>query len=149
MAVQIRTIRPEDADAWRRMRQALWPDDDHAAEVAAFFDGERINPAEVLLAVEAGGGAVGFAEMSIRPYAEGCQAGRVAFLEGWFVEEEHRERGVGGALVRAVEAWGRAQGCTELGSDAAIENHRSVLAHRALGFDEVGRIVCFRKSIAR
>lgn len=148
MGVQIRNILLEDVEAWRRMRQELWPDEEHAAEVAAFFDGDRRNPAEVLLAVEADGGAVGFAEVSIRPYAEGCLTGRIAYLEGWYVEEGHRGRGIGGALVRAVEAWGRAQGCAELGSDAAIDNRRSIAAHRALGFEEVGRVVCFRKALA-
>lgn len=131
------------------MRQALWPSvpGEHAAEIAAFFDGNRSNPAEVFLAVDSKRRCVGFAEASIRAYAEECYSGRVAYLEGWFVEESHQRRGVGAALLQAVERWGREMGCTELGSDAAINNLSSQAAHLALGFEEVGRIVCFRKDL--
>ena len=131
------------------MRQALWPSDpgEHAGEIAAFFAGDRRNPAEVLLAFDDHDESIGFAEVSIRPYAEECYSGRVAFLEGWFVEEGQRGREVGAALVRAVERWGRNQGCTELASDTGIDNLDSAAAHRAVGFTEVGQIRCFRKSL--
>jgi aminoglycoside 6'-N-acetyltransferase I len=147
--VRIRPARPTDAVEWERMRQALWPSapGEHAGEIASFFRGDRRNPAEVLLALDESGRPVGFAEVSIRPCAEACSSGRVAYLEGWFVEEAERGKGVGAALVAAVEEWGRAQGCSELGSDAAIDNVGSVAAHRSLGFTEVGRIVCFRKAL--
>ena len=145
----IRPVEPGDAGPWARMRQVLWPSetDEHAAEIAAFFEGHRSNPAEVLLAIDEAGKAIGFAELSIRPYAEGCYSGQVAFLEGWYVAQDRRREGIGGALVRAAEAWGRAQGCTEMGSDTDIKNIVSATAHRALGFVEVNRIVCFRKTL--
>jgi aminoglycoside 6'-N-acetyltransferase I len=131
------------------MRQALWPSapGEHAQEIASFFRGDRRNPAEVLLAVDDSGRAVGFAEVSIRPYAEGCYSGRVAYLEGWYVDEAVRRQGIGAALVRAAEEWGRAQGCTELGSDTETENLDSAAAHRSVGFTEVERIICFRKTL--
>lgn len=147
--VHIRPVRKSDAADWQRMRQALWPSahGEHAGEIAAFFDGDRNNPAQVLLAFDDSCRAVGFAEISIRPYAEECYSGRVAYLEGWFVEDNRRREGVGAALISAVEEWGRAQGCTELGSDADIDNLDSAAAHRALRFTEVGHIVCFRKDL--
>lgn len=143
----IRPITKADAAQWARLRNLLWPSDDHGTEVAEFFVSGKPTIAHVLLAFDADGRAIGFAEMSIRPYAEGCYSGRVAFLEGWFVEPSARNHGVGAALVRAVEDWGRAQGCTELGSDTNLENHASAMAHKALGFDEVERIICFRKPL--
>jgi aminoglycoside 6'-N-acetyltransferase I len=145
----IRPVHQSDAADWARMREALWPSEpsEHAEEIALFFEGDRRNPAEVLLAIDDSGRAIGFAEVSIRPYAEGCFSGRVAYLEGWFVEEDRRRNGVGAALVAAVEEWGRAQGCSELGSDTEIHNVDSAAAHRALGFSEVERIVCFRKAL--
>jgi aminoglycoside 6'-N-acetyltransferase I len=131
------------------MRQRLWPSEpgEHAGEIAAFFGGDRREPAEVFLAFNGEGRAIGLAEVSIRGYAEGCDSHNVAYLEGWFVEESMRRQGVGAALVAAVEAWGRGQGCTELGSDAELDNAISAMAHRALGFEEVERIVCFRKAL--
>lgn len=167
-AISIRPARPADAPAWERMRQALWPSEpgEHAREIAAYFAAERWGEAgalrgeaavyrgaeapgeaEVLLAVAEGGQAIGFAEAGIRPYAEGCHSGRVAYLEGLFVEAAWRGRGVAAALVAAVEAWGRAQGCTELASDAELGNDGSIAMHRALGFEEGERIVCFRKDL--
>jgi RimJ/RimL family protein N-acetyltransferase len=65
----------------------------------------------------------------------------------WFADASLRGRGVGAALVAAAEEWGRSQGCTELASDTTIDNEGSAAAHRALGFEEVDRIICFRKPL--
>lgn len=131
------------------MREALWPAEgpsSHPREVQQFFTGSQRTPLEVLIA-ELDGRAIGFAELSIRPYAEGCETDRVAFLEGWYVEPQYRRRGAGRALVLAAEAWAAAQGCTEFGSDALIDNTLSAAAHAALGFDEVAQIRCFLKRL--
>jgi aminoglycoside 6'-N-acetyltransferase I len=145
----VRAIEHSDAPAWERMRQTLWPSaaGEHAGEIARFFAGDRRDPTEVLIALEESGRAIGFAELSIRSSAEGCESGRVAYLEGWFVEPSYRRHGVGTALVKAAETWGRNQNCTELASDAELENVASAAAHRASGFVEVVRKVCFRKGL--
>ena len=131
------------------MREALWPSDpgDHAREITRYFNGEAREPLEVLLAFDERGQSVGFIELSIRPYAEGATTDRVAFVEGWYVEDSARRRGVGAALIRAAEDWARSQGCLELGSDAEVENLDSAAAHRALGFTETGVIRCFLKRL--
>jgi aminoglycoside 6'-N-acetyltransferase I len=132
------------------MRNALWPEgglSGHATEIAQFFAGALKMPLEVLLAVDEAGKAIGFAELSIRSYAEECVTDRVAYLEGWYVDAEWRRRGVGKALIEAAESWARAQGCTEFGSDALLENETSAAAHRALGFEETVQIRCFRKEL--
>ena len=131
------------------MRRALWPDpdDDHAREAEQFFADHLRNLLEVLLAYDESGRAVGFAELSIRNCAEGCDTDRVGYLEGWFVEADVRRQGVGRALVEAAEAWARRQGCVEFGSDAHIDNLLSAKAHEALGFTETDRIRCFRKPL--
>ena len=146
-ALLIRPVEQADAEIWEQMRTALWPDDtgSHARDIAAYFNSHRTNPAEVLVACTGAGAPVGFVELSVRPYAEGCDTDRVAFVEGWFVVPEHRGRGVGAALIRAAEEWGRARQCTELASDTQSFNEPSIAAHKALGFDEVERVVCFRK----
>lgn len=146
--VEVRAARPEDAAVWEQMRQALWPSrpGEHAGEIAAFFAGEHYDPAATLLAFE-GEKAVGFAELTLRSHAEGCRSPRIAYLEGWYVAPEARGKGVGAALLRTAEEWGRAQGCTEMASDTNLDNSASAQAHRALGFTEVDRIVCFRKSL--
>ena len=132
------------------MRNALWPDYEgqwHASEIEQFLDGKLNMPLAVLLAVDGDGAAIGFAELSIRAYAEGCMTERVAYLEGWYVDPAARRNGVGRALVVAAENWGRAQGCTEFGSDAVLDNDISAQAHHALGFEETVQIRCFRKTL--
>lgn len=141
-----------DSAAWLTMRNALWPEgagESHKNEIRAYFDGTLHMPLQVLLAVDGSGAPVGFAELSIRTYAEGCTTDRVAYLEGWYVAPEARRKHIGAALIRAAEEWGVAQGCTEFGSDAKLDNDVSAQAHRALGFEETVEIRCFRKTLPR
>jgi aminoglycoside 6'-N-acetyltransferase I len=149
----VRHVTESDSAAWLEMRQTLWPDDgddDHSIEVARFLQGDLKNLLAVLLAVsgdDAGARIVGFAELNIRPYAEGCSTDRVGFLEGWFVVPNARRQGVGRALLVAAEEWARAQGCTEFASDTLVDNDVSTAAHQALGFEEVEIIRCFKKNL--
>jgi aminoglycoside 6'-N-acetyltransferase I len=146
----VRAASLSDKQGWLRMRRALWPDDEddsHTREIDDFFAGRLHMPLEVLLALDESGNAIGFAELSIRPYAEDCVTDRVAYLEGWYVAPHARRQGVGRALVVAAESWARSQGCTEFGSDALIDNHASAAAHRAVGFTETVQIRCFRKAL--
>lgn len=149
--VTVRAVAPADAERWLELRRALWPEEEGLAEdVERFWAGTARSLAAVLVAQDEGARRiVGFAELSIRPYAEGCTTDRVAFLEGWYVVPEARRTGVGGRLIAAAEAWARAQGCTELGSDALLENSLGEAAHKALGFVEVERIRCFIKPLDR
>ncbi|MBM3942685.1 MAG: GNAT family N-acetyltransferase [SAR202 cluster bacterium] len=149
--ITVRPAKPADASAWLQMRQGLWPgvaEEEHRQEVKRFFAGQsRRKPWEVLLAEAEDARIAGFAEVSLRPYAEGCLSTPVAYLEGWYVVPELRRRGVGRALMAAAESWGRSQGCTEMASDTPVDNQVSAAAHRALGFAEVETLRCFRKDL--
>jgi aminoglycoside 6'-N-acetyltransferase I len=146
----VRHAAPGDAAAWLRMRRRFWPDGTeqrHAAEIAAFFAGTAPEPLAVLLAEGADGIPLGFAELSVRPCAEGCLTTRVAYLEGWYVVPHARRMGIGRAFIVAAEGWAREAGCTEFASDTEPGNTASAAAHRAVGFGEAGQIRCFRKLI--
>jgi GNAT superfamily N-acetyltransferase len=132
-----------------RLRHALWPSParPHAGEVDRYFAGTLREPSEALLAFDERGEANGLIELSIRAYAEGCATDRVAFVEGWYVESAVRRQGVGTALIRAAEEWARSRGCTELASDAEVENASSAAAHLAAGFTEAGVVRCFSKLV--
>jgi aminoglycoside 6'-N-acetyltransferase I len=101
----------------------------------------------VLVAVRGDGRLAGFAEIGARNYAEGCESTPVAYLESWYVDPDVRGSGVGRALVEAVADWARDRGFSELASDTEIDNDASQAAHRALGFEEVERQVCFRRRL--
>lgn len=135
-----------DLPAWYALRVQLWPDATTPTDEADMV--EFLNdPVWCILLAEADGQVVGFLEASLRDYAEGCDTSPVGYLEGWFVAEPYRRRGVGAALVRAAEAWARSQGCTEMASDAELHNLGSHRAHEALGYEEVERVVLFRKML--
>ena len=148
---QIRAAKPGDAAAWVTLRIALWPDGsaaDHAADVRRYFAAPRREIA--FLAVAEDGTSVGFAEATIRSdYVNGTESSPVGFLEGWYVTPKWRRRGAGRALVAAVERWTRGHGCSELASDALLDNRDSHRAHAACGFAETERVVCFRKRLAQ
>lgn len=147
-APTVRRVGPADAGDWLRMRCAVYsgPEEEHRAEIDAYF----ASPPDSWACLVADGnaeGVLGFTEVGLRGYAEGCRSSPVGYLEGIFVVETHRKRGVGRALLGGAEAWARERGCTEMASDRQIHNEMSGLFHAALGFEEVERIVCFRKSL--
>ena len=144
----IRPVTRADAAAWCALRTALWPEgpaEEHAMEIERFFWSAE-TPAACLVA-ETEGGVVGFVELTIRSYAEGCETDRVGYLEGWYVAPEWRRRGVGRALVLAAERWAQASGCREFASDTPLDNVASQAAHQALGFTEAERVVCYCKPL--
>ncbi len=146
----IRPVKTSDTASWLILRCALWPgnsESEHRGEIEQFLAGQAREPQAVFLALDASEKAVGFAELSIRPYAEACRTNRVAYLEGWYVAFKARRQGIGRALVEAAEVWGRMQGCTEFASDAEPDNEISKRAHLALGFEDVGLVRCFRKEL--
>jgi aminoglycoside 6'-N-acetyltransferase I len=127
------------------MRAALWPEAD-PRELAQEVNKLRSDPDQVVFVAERENGLLaGMVEASVRAFANGVDEQPCAFVEGWWVDADVRRSGVGRALIAAVEAWARARGFHELGSDALLDNLVSHAAHLALGFEERERTVSFRK----
>jgi aminoglycoside 6'-N-acetyltransferase I len=139
--IVIRRLSRGEFAEWGRMRVALWPDS-AADDLAQTFE-----TLAVFVADRGGGRLGGFVEVGARSFAEGCERSPVAYIEGWFVDSDLRRRGVGGALLRAAEDWARQAGYADIGSDALIDNEGSIAAHKALGYREMERIVCFAKRL--
>ncbi len=129
------------------MRTLLWPDEASAADLSN-LDRMLADPTQpVFVAVREDGKLGGFLEGSLRKDADGCDTSPVGYIEGWFVDEDLRRQGIGGSLVRALEDWARKQGCAEVGSDTWLTNETSIQAHLALGYEEVERLIHFRKKL--
>jgi aminoglycoside 6'-N-acetyltransferase I len=105
---------------------------------------------KALVAVaEIDGELVGFAEVSIRvDHVEGTADSPVPYLEGWYVRNAHRRRGIGRALLEFVENWALERGFKEIASDAETANEAGIRLHARLGFAEAGRTVHFVKPLA-
>ena len=145
----IRPVRSTDRDEWLRMRAGLWPDEspiELGETIDAYFAGRKSLLTIVFVSDEGSERLSGFLELYVREYAEGC-AGETPYVEGWFVVEQERGKGIGKQLMRAAEEWSRDNGFAELASDALIDNIDSHRAHSALGFEEVERNVHFRKTL--
>ena len=143
----IRLVRPTDHTEWLRMRLNLWGGaaEEHTHDIDTYF--ATIQSGVTFVVERTGGGLCGFIEVSLRNYAEGCQTSPVAYIEGWYVDEASRRCKLGTRLVQAAEAWARNQGPKEIASDTQIENAVSIQAHPSLGYEEVERLVCFRKAL--
>ena len=130
-----------------RLALLLWPGhepDALSADLAPLLD----QPDAALFLCETDGHPVGFAQCQLRrDYVEGCETSPVGYLEGVFVEEEHRRQGVASALVAACQDWARAQGCREFASDCELDNADSLRFHLGVGFEEANRIICFTKRL--
>lgn len=145
--MNIREIVESDRADWVRLRDALWPGSlsDHDAETRQYF--EKLPHAPLVFVAEVDGRLVGFLELDFRKYAPGCSSSPVPFIEGWYVESGLQRHGIGRALIETAETYARASGHHEIGSDAESENADGIAAHIALGYEEVERVVCFRKSL--
>jgi len=149
----VRLAKKGDRDQIVAMRTQLWPGssvEEQAQELDAVMSTGMSGtlPAVVFVAQSEDGALVGFLDAGLRSHADGCDtAHAVGFVEGWFVGPGHRGRGIGRALMRAAEDWARAQGCTEMASDALITEVGSDRAHAALGFEVVDQCVHFRKNL--
>jgi SAM-dependent methyltransferase/ribosomal protein S18 acetylase RimI-like enzyme len=147
--MNVRPVTAADESAWLEMRRELWPgSNDHAQDIKRFFAGQSREPLAVFVAEDSKPRILGFVELSIRAYAEGCRTDRVAFLEGWFVVPEARGRGIGRVLLAASEDWAQSQGCSEFASSAELDDDASAAAHRAMRFVDAGSVRCFRKDLS-
>jgi aminoglycoside 6'-N-acetyltransferase I len=151
-ATRVRMGVSADTDAVSQHFFALWPDRpiaEHREETFAILSGKPVSTLPLVVFVaEVGRKVVGFVEVGLRSHADGCDASRpVGFIEGWYVEPEHRRRGVGRALIRAAEDWARSHGCREMASDTWFDNKPSQQAHEALGFEVVDRCVNYKKAL--
>jgi aminoglycoside 6'-N-acetyltransferase I len=148
--IRIQACAALDLDDWVALRVALWPHEsanDLRAQASDLIG--RGADAVTFLARDGGGAAIGFAEATLRrDYVNGCATSPVGFIEGLYVAPSWRGRGLARRLCAAIERWARDLGCTELGSDTYVENVASQRMHEALGFEEMERVVCYRKVIA-
>jgi len=152
--VQIRPAEETDVDQLARLCEALWPKSsawEHAQELRLLLGGKAalvLTMPLTIFVAESDGRLIGFLEVDLRSHADGCNPLQpVGYVEGWYVAEDHRHRGVGSQLLARAEEWARNHECVEMASDALVDNELSQRAHEALGYEVVDRCVHYRKSL--
>lgn len=146
----VRAVGPADETAWALLRSRLWRSadaDELAAEARAFLDGATIPTIAAVFIAEEEATALGFVELAVRSFSDGCESMPVPHVEGWYVEPFARGKGLGRALMDSAEGWARERGFVELASDTEPWNERSIAAHARCGFRETERLVKFCKTL--
>jgi aminoglycoside 6'-N-acetyltransferase I len=144
----IRPYKESDWDEWFRMNQALFPTqslEEDEAEMRAIL---AASDSEVFVIERPDGKTLaGFVEVGTRSVVDGCLSSPVGYIEAWYVDPDIRRTGYGRALLDRAEKWAIAQGYSEMGSDALIDNDVSHAAHRKCGYIEVDRVITYRKTL--
>ena len=145
--MKIRLAEKEDLAVVAKLAAELWPD--HTAEELA-EELTLLNEAESALFLAEEECPLGFAQCQLRhDYVEGTEHSPVGYLEGIYVRENYRHRGVARELLAACESWAKEQGCVEFASDCELGNSMSLEFHLSVGFEEANRIICFTKKLDR
>jgi len=151
--VSIRQARAADVRELAELCVSLWPDSsaqEHRREAERKIAHGKSGTLPVALFIAHGpqGSLAGFIEVGLRSHADGCDANQpVGCIEGWYVRESLRSAGIGRELMKAAEDWSSEQGCSQIASDALIDNLPSQQAHSALGFEVVDRCIHYKKAL--
>lgn len=142
-------VNQNDFDTWLNLALQLWPDESREEMHRSLIDILQSPRQAGFLIKDDYETAIGFINLSLRyEYVPGATQSPVAFVEGIFVKSEYRKQGVGTYLMQYAQQWAREHGCSEIASDALLDNTVSYEFHRQVGFQEVERVVTFIKKVA-
>lgn len=145
--IEIKKATAADIPAAAMLANRLWPHHEATEMEAEYAHIPEDANASIFLAFQ-DRLPVGFAQCSLRyDYVEGTCSSPVGYLEGIYVLEAYRSKGIAGILLKSCEKWAKEQGCSEFASDCELSNTQSLNFHLSVGFDEANRIICFTKRI--
>lgn len=121
----------------------LWPDNEYnelyeeTKNLKDYFHGALINNT-----------LVGFIQIALRSeYVNGTSTSPVGFIEGIYIKEDFRKQGIARKLFEFAFTLVKEKGCSEIASDALIDNLDSQNFHEKMGFEETERVVYFSKKL--
>lgn len=145
--MRIKKAMREDAEIAASLAVQMWKSNTVDELKQEFTDNIDADCGAIFLAVS-DDQAVGFAQCGLRhDYVEGTSSSPVGYLEGVFVAETYRKRGVAKELLKACQKWAKERGCEEFASDCELTNDASLKFHLKMGFDEANRVICFTKRL--
>ena len=135
MGLTIRDARLDDASAIARLLDQLGYPTDSAA-LPSRLERVRIVGDRVVVA-ELDGNVVGLAQLHVSPTI--ALERPAAKIDGIVVDESHRGRGIGRALLAEMESEARARGCPLLYLTTATRRQDAHEFYRRFGFEETGK----------
>ena len=102
---------------------------------------------ECLVVVDDDHEIIGFMELSLRNIVDGCVGGPVGYIEGLYLKPDQRGKGYGKHLVGEAASWFKDRGCTEMATDAEIQDTNAQEFYKRAGFKEMWHVVQFKKNI--
>lgn len=147
--MEIRSYEPGDWDEWVRMNHALFPGLSLEADEAEMRATIARTDAQVFVLDRGDGKLAGYVEVGERSIADGCESSPVGYIEAWYVDPDVRQSGHGRSLLARAEEWAMKRGRNEMASDALLDNKVSHAAHKSAGYEEVDRVVTYRKTLTR
>ncbi len=147
--MRIEQANQDDLSEWLRMARLLWPEDSDAVLRQEWEEMLTSDHQTTFFGEDDDGRHVAFVAVSVRSdYVEESNSRPVGYLEGLYVDEEYRHRGIGKRLVQVAESWAKERGCKEMGSDTWDWNTDSIAFHEKVGFTKGETLVHFIKRIS-
>ena len=144
--MMILKARKENIPAIASLAAELWPG--HTVREMEEECGDILEQGGVFFLAAEEDKPAAFAQCQLRSdYVEGTDHSPVGYLEGVYVREPFRGRGLARELVQLCEKWARERGCGEFASDCELDNLDSLRFHLRCGFSEANRIICFAKKL--
>ena len=145
--MRIKAANMNDLPSVVKLALKLWPENDYEELLKEMTELLADHKALLLFASDQDN-AVAFAHCQLRhDYVEGTDSSPVGYLEGIYVEESYRMKGIARSLLTQCEKWAKDNGCHEFASDCELDNTDSFKFHLNAGFTEANRIICFTKKI--
>ncbi len=147
--MRIEKISREHFPVWKRMRQELYPaldPDFHDEEMEWIHDSDET---ESYLGFDDAGNPIGLLELSLRKVVDGCIGGPVGYVEGIYLEPKHRRKGQGDVFMKFAAERFLERGCSDMATDAEIDNVEAQEFYRKVGFTESWRVVGFTRSLRK
>ena len=145
--MKLKTIEREEFPLWKAMRQELYHSTGDPSPDEEMRNIHTSDDWHCWFITDVDGEVIGLAEISIRNIVDGCLTSPVPYLEGLFIMPGHRALGLGTVVMQMLMDWAVGQGYQEFATDAELENNRAQKFYEKLAFEEVDRVVVYRRWI--
>jgi len=140
----IREYNDKDFTEWKRLRAKLWPEtsgSEHEEEMKTISSGGCFEDelGWKVFVLSEGDALYGFVEISLHEGIDVFDDEPVGYLEGWYIDDNQRNKGYGRLLTEKAEEWSKSKGCMAMASDVEFDNEISLAAHKKLGYEVVDK----------